>query len=113
MRRQSAWRTVAGLSEQLRQSGLSINAAAVAYNAFLALVPLAFAMLGIAAAIGKSASAVERIENTLDPIVPETVKTFVTDLLIDAGDRVGSGSVWNVLGSVTLAIFFVSRAVVA
>jgi len=51
--------------------------------------------------------------DTLDPIVPETVKTFVTDLLIDAGDRVGSGSVWLVLGSVTIAIFFGSRAVVA
>jgi len=113
MWRQSAWRTVAGLSKQLRQSGLSINAAAVAYNAFLALVPLAFAMLGIAAAIGKSAATVERIGDTLDPIVPATVKTFVTDLLVDAGDRVGGGSVWLVLGSVTVAIFFGSRAVVA
>ncbi|MCH7584179.1 MAG: YihY/virulence factor BrkB family protein [Acidobacteria bacterium] len=113
MRRQSAWRTVAGLSKQLRQSGLSINAAAVAYNAFLALVPLAFAMLGIAAAIGKSTTAVERIGTTLDPIVPATVKTFVTDLLVDAGDRVGGGSVWLVFGSVTVALFFGSRAVVA
>ena len=113
MRRQSAWRTVAGLSQQLRQSGLSINAAAVAYNAFLALVPLAFAMLGIAAAIGRSGAAVERIGNTLDPIVPVTVKAFITDLLVDAGERVGGGSVWLVLGSVTFAIFFGSRAVVA
>lgn len=113
MRRQSAWRTVAGLSERLRQSGLSINAAAVAYNAFLALVPLAFAMLGIAAAIGQSDSAVERIGSTLEPIVPGTVNSFITDLLIDAGERVGGGSVWLVLGSVALAVFFGSRAVVA
>jgi len=98
MWRQSAWKTVAGLSERLRQSGLSVNAAAVAYNAFLALVPLAFAMLGIAAAIGQSGAAVERIGSTLEPIVPGTVNSFITDLLIDAGERVGSGSVWLVLG---------------
>ncbi len=102
-----------GLSRRLRDSGLSINAAAVAYNAFLALVPLAFAMLGIAGAIGRSDSAVERIANTLEPIVPESVSLFITDLLVDAGERVGGGSVWLVIGSVLLALLFGSRAVVA
>jgi membrane protein len=82
-----------GLLDRLRDSGLSINAAAVAYNAFLALVPLAFAVLGVAAAIGQSASAVERIDVT--------------------GERVGGGSIWLVLGSVLLALVFGSRAVVA
>jgi membrane protein len=113
MNRRRAWNIVTGLSGRLRESGLSINAAAVAYNTFLALVPLAFAMLGVAAAIGQSESAVDRIESTLDPIVPTTVKTFVSDLLVDAGDRVGGGSVWLVLGSVVVAIVFGSRAVVA
>ncbi len=102
-----------GLSRRLRESGLSINAAAVAYNAFLALVPLAFAMLGIAAAIGRSDSAVRRVENTLEPVVPETVSTFITNLLVDAGDRVGGGEVWLVVGSVLVALLFGSRAVVA
>lgn len=113
MRLRSAWKIVAGLSRRLRQSGLTINAAAVAYNAFLALVPLAFAMLGVAAAVGRSDAAVERIGSTLDPIVPATVKAFITELLVDTGDRVGGGSVWLVLGSVTLALLFGSRAVVA
>jgi membrane protein len=94
-------------------SGLSINAAAVAYNAFLALVPLAFAILGVAAAIGQSESAVERIDSTLEPIVPLTVREFITDLLVDAGNRVGGGSVLLIVGSVLLAILFGSRAVVA
>ena len=113
MNRRRAWKTVTGLVGRLRESGLSINAAAVAYDTFLALVPLAFAMLGVAAAIGQSDTAVERIESTLDPIVPATVKAFISDLLVDAGERVGSGSVWLVLGSVSLAIIFGSRAVVA
>jgi membrane protein len=113
MNRRRAWNIVTGLSGRLRESGLSINAAAVAYNTFLALVPLAFAMLGVAGAIGQSDTAVERIESTLDPIVPTTVKTFVSDLLVDAGNRVGSGSLWLVIGSVAVAIVFGSRAVVA
>ena len=102
-----------GLLERLRDSGLSINAAAVAYNAFLALVPLAFAVLGIGAAIGQSESAVERIDATLEPIVPPTVREFIVDLFVDAGTRVGGGSIWLVLGSVMLALVFGSRAVVA
>ncbi len=109
-----SWLLVAGgLSRRLHDSGLSINAAAIAYNAFLALVPLAFAVLGIAAAIGQSGSAVSRVESTLDPIVPDSVKEFITDLLLDAGDRVGSSSTWLVVGSVLLALLFGSRAVVA
>ncbi|MEE9299095.1 MAG: YihY/virulence factor BrkB family protein [Acidimicrobiia bacterium] len=104
---------ILGLQRRLRESGLTINAAAVAYNAFLALVPLAFAVLGVAAAIGRSESAVDRIERTLDPIVPETVKGFVTDLLVDAGERVGSGGIWLILGSIAVALMFGSRAVVA
>jgi membrane protein len=113
MRSRRAWEVATGLVGRLRESGLSTNAAAVAYDTFLALIPLAFAMLGVAAAIGQSDAAVGRIESTLDPIVPATVKAFISDLLVDAGERVGSGSVWLVLGSVSLAIIFGSRAVVA
>jgi len=113
MRSRRAWEIATGLVGRLRESGLSTNAAAVAYDTFLALVPLAFAMLGVAAAIGQSDTAVGRIESTLDPIVPATVKAFISDLLVDAGERVGSGSLWLVLGSVSLAIIFGSRAVVA
>jgi len=104
--------TASELLRRLRESGLSINAAAIAYNAFLALVPLAFAMLGVAASIGQSASAVQRVERALDPLVPTAVKEFIVDLLVDAGARVGDGSLWLVLGSVVLALFFGSRAVI-
>jgi len=102
-----------GLLRRLSDSGLSINAAAVAYNGFLALVPLAFAVLGVAAVIGQSAAAVERIDSTLEPIAPEAVRAFITDLMVDAGDRVGGGSVLLIIGSVVVAVVFGSRAVVA
>ena len=62
------------LTRHVRDRGLSINAAAVAYNAFLAVVPLAFALLGTAGLVGRSASAVDQVGNALDPIVPATVR---------------------------------------
>ena len=107
------WEITREVTRKLRDSGLALNAAGVAYNAFLALVPLTFAVLGLAGAIGRSGSAVERISETLDPIVPLTVKEFILELLVDAGERVGDGSVALVVGSVLVAVFFGSRAVVA
>lgn len=113
MRWRSAWSVGIGLARRLSRSGLSINAAAVAYNAFLALVPLAFAVLGVASIVGQSESAVDRIGTGLDPIVPDSVKSFITELLVDAGERVGRGSIWLIIGSVLVALVFGSRAVVA
>lgn len=101
------------LGRHLKESGLSINAAAVAYNAFLAVVPLAFALLGIAGIVGRSASAVDQVEAALEPLVPDAVKRFILDLLVDAGDRLGDGSIWVILVSVIVALFLGSRAVAA
>jgi membrane protein len=101
------------VARHVKDRGLSINAAAVAYNAFLAVVPLAFALLGTAGLIGRSAGAVDQIDQTLEPLVPETVRTFILDLLRDAGDRLGDGSLWVILGSVVIALILGSRAVAA
>jgi membrane protein len=101
------------LTRHVRDRGLSINAAAVAYNVFLAVVPLGFALLGTAGLVGRSATAVEQVGNALDPLVPSTVKDFILELLRDAGDRLGGGSVWVIFGSILLALLFGSRAVAA
>lgn len=107
------WREVVVLGRRVKESGLSINAAAIAYNAFLALVPLAFALLGVAAIVGRSATAVDQVEQALDPLVPAAVKDFILGLLVEAADRVGQGggSVWLVAASVAVALFLGSRAV--
>jgi membrane protein len=101
------------LTRHVRDRGLSINAAAVAYNAFLAVVPLAFALLGSAGLVGRSESAVDQVGNALDPLVPDTVKGFILDLLRDAGQRLGGGSVWVIVGSILIALLLGSRAVAA
>ena len=102
-----------GLWRRFRDAGLSINAAAVAYNAFLALVPLAVALLGVASFVGESDDALATVEETLRPLAPEAVTAFVLDLLRDAGDRVGGAGALVITVSVTVAILIGSRAVAA
>lgn len=99
--------------ERYRRADLAVNAAAVAYNAFLALVPLGVALLGVAAFVGSDESALERVATTLAAFAPETVVAFVTDLLQEVGDRVGGEQGWLIPLSVLLALVLGSRAVVA
>jgi membrane protein len=98
---------------RLREADLSVGAAAVAYNAFLAMVPLSVAVVGVAAIFGDDADAVARVEAALEPLAPGTVVTFVTSLMTDASSRVGDGGVLLVIGSLLMSLFLGSRAVVA
>jgi membrane protein len=100
-----------GLLQRFRDADLATNAAAVSYNAFLALVPLGVAFLGAASFVGGSEDALERVRETLANLAPEDIVRFVTDLLVDAEDRLGGQQGWLIAGAVLLALFFGSRAV--
>lgn len=91
---------------------VSIGAAAVAFHAFLALVPLGMALLGGAALIGGDRVAVDRLGRALDPVAPPAVREFLTGILADA-DRHIHGEWWVIGGSVAVALFLGSRAMVA
>jgi len=101
------------LSRRVRTAGISLPAAAVAYNAFLALVPLILALLGVASIIGQSSAAVDRVERALDPVVPGSVVQFIVDLMRESGDRVGGNSTLLIVVSAAVALYLGSRAVVA
>lgn len=101
-----------GVWRRLRTGNLTLNAAAVAYHAFLALVPLTFAFLAVAAAIGRDQEAVARIARALDPIAPQAVSDFITGLLVDADRRI-DGAWWVAALSILVSLFLGSRAVVA
>jgi uncharacterized BrkB/YihY/UPF0761 family membrane protein len=103
----------AGPWKRYRDADLGVNAAAVAYNAFLALVPLGLALLGAAAFVGSDQSALDRVASTMATFAPDSVVTFVIDLLEDAGDRVGGQQGWLIPLSIALALVLGSRAVVA
>lgn len=94
-------------------AGFSLSAAAVAYNAFLALVPLALALVGIGAFIGQSQTALGRVRQTLEVIAPEEVTEFITSLLSDAEARLGGQQAWVIALSVLGALWAGSRAMVA
>ncbi|NIQ53002.1 MAG: hypothetical protein GWN71_06055, partial [Gammaproteobacteria bacterium] len=101
------------MTERVRDADLGTNAAAVAYNAFLALVPLGLAMLGVAAIVGGSEAALDRVDSTLASFAPEPVRRFIVDLLVDSETRLGGQHGWLIAGSVLLALFLGSRAVAA
>jgi membrane protein len=102
-----------GVVVRIRDADVGTLAAAVAYNAFLAIVPLTLALLGVAAFVGQSESALARIERTLAVFAPEAVTEFITDLLVDAESRLGGQQGWVIPVSVLVALFLGSRAVVA
>jgi membrane protein len=102
-----------GLWRRFRDAGLSVNAAAVAYNAFLAIVPLAIAMLGAAAFLGESDEALATVEESLSALAPEAVTRFIMDLLEESGDRIGRSGGWVITVSILVAIAIGSRAVAA
>jgi membrane protein len=103
----------AHLVRRIREADLSVGAAAAAYNAFLALVPLSLALMGVAAIIGGDQEAVDRVERALLPMTPEPVVDFVVSLMIDADERIGGGEAWFIAVSCVVALFLGSRAVVA
>jgi membrane protein len=70
-------------------------------------------MLGLAAFVGGSETALERVESTLASLAPEQVREFIVDLLVDAQARVGGQQGWLIAGSILLALFLGSRAVAA
>jgi membrane protein len=107
------WRATISAIRRVRGADLPLFAAAVAYNAFLALVPLTIAGLGVAAAIGQDAATIERVRQALEPTAPGAVTDFITRLLREAAARVQTGRGWLIAGSALVALAIGARAVVA
>jgi membrane protein len=98
---------------RLQQAEVGLHAAAVAYNAFLALVPLALALLGIASVVGQSEASVDRVVRALRPIAPSSVVDFFVELMGEAADRLGGASGLVITLSVLGALVLGSRAIVS
>lgn len=104
---------LSGLRRRFREADLGINAAAVAYNAFLALVPLGAVLFGVAGLVGGSAAALERVERTLAVLAPEGVVSFIVDLMEEAADTLDGQQTWLIPVSVLLSVLLGARAVAA
>jgi membrane protein len=106
-------RLIVDVGRRIGGAGLSLHAAAVAYNAFLALVSLVLALVGLGAFVGRSAAALDRVRETLDAVAPVNVSESITGLFSDAAGRLGGQQGWVVALSVLVALWAGSRSVVA
>ncbi len=88
-------------------------AAAVAYNAFLALVPLGIAAVTILSFLGRDGEALEQVQETLELFVPADVTEFFTDLVTSTAEIVQGQQGWIIAVSLLVAIYSGSRGVVA
>ncbi len=90
-----------------------LMSAAIAYNAFFALVPLAFAAVAGLSMVGTDVEAVTRIEEMVANGFPEQVGTFIIDVFVDAQAEVGGLGPTVLVLSLLVALWSGSRAIYA
>ena len=90
-----------------------LMAAAIAYNAFFALVPLAFAAVAGVAMLGPGAEAAIRIEEMVTNGFPEQVGAFIIDIMDEARAAVGGLGTVVLVISLMVALWSGSRAIYA
>jgi membrane protein len=90
-----------------------LMAAAIAYNAFFAMVPLAFAAVAALSMMGPGADGIARVEEMIADGFPEQAGSLVIEIFADARNSVGDlGSVVLVI-SLLVALWSGSRALYA
>lgn len=99
--------------DRFTASDPGLMAAAVAFNAFLALVPAAFGFFTAASLIGASADALGTTEETLHALVPAEIADFIISVLVDTADLVSGQQGWIIAVSLVIALWSGSRGVVA
>lgn len=99
--------------ERIRAADPLLMSAAIAYNFFFALVPLAIAAVAWLSTIGRSEEGVARLEEFLREALPPEVADFVIQLVEEAEGIVGT---WQgpVIGvSLLIAVYAGSRGIYA
>ena len=87
--------------------------AAIAYNFFFALVPLAIAAVASLTTLGRSEAEIVEIEETLLASLPPELATFVVDLINEAHEIVGRWDGPVVAISLLIALYAGSRGIYA
>jgi membrane protein len=96
---------------RFRLADPGLMAAAVAFNAFFALVPTMFALFTAASLVGADASARRAVEDALEALVPNDLVEFIIGVLDDIVDVV-AGQEGAIIGvSVLVALWSGSRGV--
>ncbi len=88
-------------------------AAAIAYNFFFALVPLAIAAVAALSSVGRSEEGLANIEELLNEAVPVDVANFAIELIGQAQDIVGDSQGPVVAVALLVALYSGSRGIYA
>ncbi|MDH3425678.1 MAG: YihY/virulence factor BrkB family protein [Acidimicrobiia bacterium] len=86
-----------------------LMAAAVAFNAFLASVPLAIAFAAAGSLVGASGEGLARTKEALDLVAPAEVADFMIDLLTRTAELVDGQQWWIIIVSALVAVYSGSR----
>jgi membrane protein len=101
------------LMDRLRLTDPLLMAAAIAFNWFFALVPLAIAFIGVLAAIGRSEDTVIQIERMFAEELPPEIAEFLLEIIREAAQIVGnSQGIWVTVG-LLIALWSGSRGIYA
>lgn len=110
---ESVLRVFRPLIDRLRLFDPLLMAAAIAFNWFFALVPLAIALVGVIGGLGQSDETLAEIERVLTAQLPPQIAEFIIGVIQSATDLVGdSQGVWVAVG-LFVALWSGSRGIYA
>ena len=99
--------------DRIRAADPLLMSAAIAYNFFFALVPLAIAVVAWLSSIGRSEEGVAKLEEFLREALPSDVAGFVIQLVEEAEGIVGDSQGPVIVISLLIALYAGSRGIYA
>ena len=99
--------------DRIRAADPLLMAAAIAYNFFFALVPLAIAAVAAVSSVGRSEEGLANIEELLNEAFPQEVAVFVVSLIDEAENIVGDSQGPLVAIALLVALYSGSRGIYA
>ena len=99
--------------ERIRAADPLLMAAAIAYNFFFALVPLAIAAVAALSSVGRSEEGLANVEELLNEAFPQEVADFIISLIGEAQNIVGAWQGPVVAVALLVALYSGSRGIYA
>lgn len=111
--RSSRLASIAPAVARIKRSDPFLMAAAIAYNTFFAIVPIAIALVATISLVGQSESALDRFIDTVNGVLPPDAAAFVVDLIVDTEASLDGSQAIVIVIALAVAIYSGSRAVYA
>ena len=100
------------LGERLRLADPLLMGAAIAFNTFFAMVPLAIAFVAALSFFGRSEEGIVRLTTFLEDL-PDDLADFIVDLVVGAAELVGNSGSLVIVIALLVALWSGSRGIYA